>query len=276
MIFVTGGDGLIGGALLRACAAEGADAEGAAWRGAGGLRALDLSRVAEAELPAGIETAVLCAWSGGVAECKREPERTRACNVNGNVALAARLRAGGAKIVFLSTSLVFSGAQSGPGDRVSPCCEYARQKALVEQALDPSVDAIVRLTKVGETLLPRLRGWAEELRSGTPVNAAPHLRLAPVLLSDVAAGLAWLAANFCPGVFQMSARVDHSYLEVARMLAERLGLPEDRVRADDSAGAGLFDVIPRAGSLKIAAPARCPVWPTGDDCLQILVEKAVS
>lgn len=276
MIFVTGADGLIGRGLLGDLQRCKSASQGSGRRGGGGSGCfLDLGAVGDAELPPGIEVAVLCAWSGGVAECAQDPAGTHRINVEGNLMLIRRLKERGAKIVFPSTSLVFSGMESGAGSPLSPGCEYARQKAAVEQALDPSVDVILRITKVGETLLPRLNAWVDDLRGHRRVAAASWLRVAPVLLPDIVAGLAWLAVNFRPGIFQMSASRDISYFGIARKLAGSLGLPDSLV-SEDASPSRLFDRPPVRGSLDIVAPAGCTAWPDGRDVVQTLVEQAIS
>lgn len=272
MIFVTGAGGLIGRALIETLLVRGIDAEGSARSpGASGLRHLDLQAPGEADLPGNIATAVLCAWNGGVAECASNPTATRAVNVDGNLALIDRLRRSGAKVIFLSTSLVLAGSDTGPGAALEPCCEYARQKAAVESA----VDTVVRVTKVAETLRPRLGAWASELRSGSTVRAAHWLRAAPVPVREVAAGLAALAVRHQGGIFQMSALQDYSYFEMASVMAERLGLPAGVVQPDTRCSP-FFQAIPSSGSLQPAAPEGCADWPKGQDLMHNLVEQAIS
>ena len=194
-------------------------------------------------------------------------------NVEGNLELAAKLRNSGVNVVFLSTSLVFSGADTSAAANVSPCCAYAEQKATVEKALEAGRDAIVRVTKVGETLMPRLSGWAATLRAGGRIAAAKHLRVAPVMLDEVVAGLMCLARRFEPGTYQMSAREDQSYFELGQSLASFAG---GAVVEDPSAGAPFFHSFPVTGRLEIAAPAGCRQWPRGDDHAQRLVQSALS
>jgi nucleoside-diphosphate-sugar epimerase len=271
VILVTGASGLIGGALAEKLRSEGA----AVWDPprAGGAGALDLARISPTKLPAGITTAFLCAWHGGVAEAVQDPAGTQQVNVEGHRQLIAELRQAGTKIVFLSTSLVFSGADTAAHAQLSPCCLYGEQKAVVESFCDARTDVIVRLTKVGETLLPRLTHLASELRSGGQVAAAGHLRVAPVMLDEAVAGLAALAQDFKPGIYQMSAEIDHSYRELAGLLALRVG---GSVTDDPGAGAGLFHRFPAAGRLEITAPAGCRTWPRGGDHAQRLVQSALS
>ncbi len=276
MIFVVGAEGLLGAALLDQLRQAGAASAGSSRKPGSPLVHLELASVRDCVLPSPIGTAVLCAWHGGVAEAAEDPAGTRAINVEGNLALIQHLRQAGANIVFLSTSLVFSQGPAEPGFPLSPCCEYARQKAEVEQFLDPAKDAIVRITKVGETVLPRLRFWAEELRAERPIQASESLRLAPVMIAATVAGLGWLAENFQPGVFQMSGPRDASYFEVARQLAERLAVPPLLVSPDPLAGTKLFHPMPASGALVAAAPRACPEWLGEENALQLLVERAIS
>lgn len=272
MILVTGAGGLIGGALVQRLRSEGFDV----WappRAGEARAALELNDVADCDLPDGLQTAFLCAWQGGVAEAANDPQGMRLTNVEGNLELVRRLKESGTKVVFLSSSLIFSAADTSAAAPLVPCCVYGEQKAAVEAGLDIRHDAIVRVTKVGETLLPRLSQWVASLRSGARVAAAGHLRVAPVMLQEVVGGLAGLARDFEPGIYQMSARQDHSYLDLAESLAAQAG---GEVVDDPAAGADVFRPFPVSGRLQIAAPGRSRNWPSGDDCVQRLVQRALS
>jgi dTDP-4-dehydrorhamnose reductase len=272
VILVTGAGGLIGGALTNRLKSEGFEVW-APERGSGSGGGLDLANISSAVFPEGLQTAFLCAWSGGVREAAQDPERMRCVNVEGNRELIERLKQKGTNVVFLSTSLVFSGADISASAPLSPCCVYGAQKAAVEAELDSRHDVIVRITKVGETLLPRLRGWAKMLRSGEPVAAASQLRVAPVMLEEAVDGLVGLAQDFQPGVYQMSAQQDQCYLDLAEFLSAQAG---GTVVDDPEAGAGVFHPLPVSGRLEIEAPGRSAGWPRGGDHTQRLVQSALS
>jgi dTDP-4-dehydrorhamnose reductase len=272
VILITGAGGLIGSALVQRLRSEGFDVWAPSHAGERG-DALDLNHVSDAYLPAGLQSAFLCAWQGGVTEAAHDPQGTRCTNVEGNLELAGRLKQAGTNVIFLSTSLVFSTADTSATIPPAPCCAYGEQKSEVEAGLDVSHDAIVRVTKVGETLMPRLSQWAATLRAGGRVAAADHLRVAPVMLEEVVEGLAGLARDFEPGIYQMSAREDHSYLELAESLAVQAG---GEAVADPTAGAGVFRPFPVSGRLEIAAPSRSRQWPSGADHAQRLVQSALS
>jgi len=272
VILVTGASGLIGGALAQRLKAEGF----AVWapsRGKADDGGLDLEDLSSSVFPERLQAAFLCAWSGGVSEAAKDPAGLGIGNVAGNQKLIGRLRHTGTNVVFLSTSLVFSGVDTSAGAPLSPCCVYGAQKAEVEAGLDARRDVVVRMTKLGETLRPRLSQWAAILCSGGQVAAASHLRVAPVMLEEVVEGLVGLARDFQPGLYQMSARQDYSYRELAEALAAQAG---GTVVDDPEAGVGVFHPWPVSGRLEIAFPRRSEHWPFGVDHTQRLVQSALS
>jgi len=271
VILVTGANGLLGGALaarLRRERLEVLDPKRMHNNGC----VLDLNRIESTCFPPGIQTAILCAWHGSVLEAANNFEGTFHTNVEGNIKLLQRLRQAGAQVIFVSTSLVFSGMEVSPCSPLTPCCLYAVQKAAVEAALDPNRDAIVRITKLSETLLPRLVDWAGRLRSRGHVAAAGHLRVAPVMLQEVVEGLVGFARDFEPGVYQMSGLTDYSYLDLAKSMAARVG---GSTGDDPQAGSKELLSFPLAGRLEIAAPSRSSSWPSGQDHVPKLIEIAL-
>lgn len=272
MILVTGSTGLIGSALVTRLRSDGHEVWAPSVSGRAGA-GFDLDQPHKGAFPAALETAYLCAWRGGVAEAAEDAQSTWRTNVDGNLALVKRLREQNVKLVFLSSSLVFSGKETSPQARLSPCCCYGEQKAAVEAALDLRRDVIVRMTKVGETLLPRLRHWVVSLRSKGSIVAAKGLRVAPILLDEVLEGLVGLARDHAPGIYQMSALRDHSYYELAMRLSSQVG---GAVADDPRAGKDVFWPSPVSGRLTICPPKGCSNWPAGKDCTQLLVERALS
>lgn len=281
MIFVVGGGGLIGSAVIAAINARSLPCTFSSRRAASHKNEymVDLDAPAQAQLPNQVSVAVLCAWRGGVVECAQDPAGTRRTNVEGLLRLTDRLRAQGAKIIFLSSSLVFDGVNPAPSSdsERKPCCEYGRQKAEVEQALNPKIDAIIRLTKVGETLLPRFRSWAADLRQGRPIAASMSLRFSPVPVEDVARGVAGVAGDFRAGIFQMSATRDYSYAEAAARIAAKVGADAALVRADHSIASEYFQPLPAHGALADAPPPHFALWsPKGIDPLEALADQATN
>lgn len=235
MNLVVGGDSGIGRALLAA------DPHALATSRRGGPLHLDLSDdPAQWQPPAGVEAAFLCAAVTAIAACERDPAGTRLLNVERTVALARRLEAAGAFVVFLSTNQVFDGSQpQRAGDSpVCPQSEYGRQKAAAERLLGESV-AVVRLTKVVAPDTPLFRDWAAALRAGERVRAFTDLVCAPLPLGFVARALLTIGAARAGGVWQLSGERDLSYAELARYLATQLGANAALVETASAADAGL-------------------------------------
>jgi dTDP-4-dehydrorhamnose reductase len=257
---IVGADGLIGGALLRLLCDAGEEVVGTSRRPGSGLVELDLREPDCFSVQPGIHTAVLCAGIGSLAECASAPLATAAVNVDGTVRLARSLADAGVNVVLLSTNLVFDGATAfpTPGDPVSPCCEYGRQKARMERELQGPRFAILRLTKVTESLGGRFRAWRGTLLGGGDIHASSVLRFSPVSLASVCSVLAALSRRFEPGVFQLSGERDVSYFEAALGWASFLGVPARQVRPDVDAATALLDPMPRHGTLALALPAACP------------------
>lgn len=231
---MVGADGGIGSALLQAL---GPTARGTSRRqslGPDRLR-LDLGDPPEMwpSLPATSE-AYLCAAQTSLAQCREQPEATALINVERIEALARRLSASGAFLLYLSTSLVFDGTRSAPdeADAVAPTTAYGRQKAEAERrvlALGPGV-AVVRLTKVVAPHLAIFRQWREELRAGRPIHPFQDLWFAPIPLAYAVKGILAIGQAQASGIFHLSGPEEISYADAAFHLAQRLGAPASLVR----------------------------------------------
>jgi len=177
-------------------------------------------------LPAACHAAVLCAAITSQDACRKSPVSTRKVNVVRTLELARRLMDAGVFVVFISTNLVFDGIRPlrKIDDPLCPKTEYGRQKAEVEVALAQSVApaAVVRLSKVIERELPLFRNWLDGLRAGQPVQAFSNYGCSPAP-ADLAVGtIARIAELRAGGIWQLSAKDDISYEDIARHFARRL------------------------------------------------------
>jgi dTDP-4-dehydrorhamnose reductase len=190
----------------------------------------------------------VCAAITRQEECRRNPAGTRHVNVVQTLKLAQKLVDAGAFVVLLSTNLVFDGSRPDrrPEEPLSPKMEYSRQKAEVEHALTQWAErvAIVRITKVVHSHLPLLQKWRADLESGRPIRAFSDYVCSPVSLHQVVAGIARVAVEQRPGVWQFSGPADVSYSQLARTVAELCG-----------AGASLIDSLPMPDGLLEHHPA---------------------
>jgi dTDP-4-dehydrorhamnose reductase len=245
--FVFGGAGFIGRRLLEACRAARPGSEGADRDGRSGLRTFDLARPSSPPpglAEAGYEWAVLAAWAGDPARCEREPDATRALNVDGTLALARALAASGLRVAFLSSDYVFDGARGGYADEdpPNPVLEYGRQKAELERALGPETGGRALIVRPGK-VFGRTRGdgtlideMASLLRTGRRVRAAEDQRFCPILVDDLVAAVLALETADARGVVNVGGSEAMSRCELALRVARRIGAPEslvERISLDD-------------------------------------------
>ena len=153
---VIGGTGLVGGALLRACAETGGEALGTfRSRPTAGMHPLDMTdpeavrRLVRDYRPTAI---FLTAALTAVDYCESHEEEALRINVGGASAAALAATDVDAKLVFYSTEYVFDGT-AGPyseTDPISPQGVYARSKADAERAVRALVEnhLILRTTVV--------------------------------------------------------------------------------------------------------------------------------
>ncbi|UPY38179.1 sugar nucleotide-binding protein [Sediminicoccus sp. KRV36] len=243
-IMVIGADGTLGAALRHAAAARGLAVMGTSRRPGGALLPLDLTAAQESwQLPEAVDTAFLLAGNTNMAACEADPEGTARINVEATLTLARRLAAQGAQVVVVSTNLVLSGRtpNAAPGEAPAPQNRYAAQKALVEAAMlapeFPGPAAILRITKIAESLLPLLRGWAQSLRAGQQLRPFDDLVCAPMPLEAALAALLRIAETRASGLFHLGADLDLSYTEIARRLAATLGADPALVQGTTSLAA---------------------------------------
>jgi dTDP-4-dehydrorhamnose reductase len=181
----------------------------------------------------------LAAAVTGYARCEQDPVATRRINVNNAVKLTRTLVQSAAFVVYPSSSAIFGEATGRRDESSFPSAtsEYGRQKAdaeqgmlrLVDKALGKGGVAVTRLTKVVAA-----RGvvgqWIETLRAGGVIEAAMDLLLCPISLPFVAHGLIAIAATGRSGVYHLSGENVISYFEFAMRLADALGAKRSQVR----------------------------------------------
>lgn len=243
---IVGIDSVIGNALRAALAARGAEVFGTTRRieaVTGNIQFLDLAdNHLTVDLPRA-DTAFLCAAMTSLADCRARPELASQVNFTGPVSLAARFSTNGTRVVLLSTNAVLDClVPSMAADRPkAPTSVYGRTKAAAEDAiLAPSIDGIVlRLTKVLTPDMPLLRRWTRSLRAGQPIEAIDDHRMAPLLIRHVVAALIAVAQSGSPGLYQVSATHDVSYLDLGLRLADRLGAARSLVLRRSAAEIGI-------------------------------------
>jgi dTDP-4-dehydrorhamnose reductase len=224
-LLVVGGTGLLGRAVAAEARARGHDVR------APGSRELDLRRHLP---PLGADTVVNCAY------VRRGPD-LRTVTVEGPVALAAACGAAGARLVQLSTDLVFAGRPEPytPADPPDPVDGYGRAKAEMEQRVLATLpDALVVRTSLlwaGHEPGPQER-LVLDACAGAPVTFFVNEVRCPIEVGELARRLVdevEAPAHGRPprhGIVHEAGAEALDRLTFARRVARHLGLDPDLLR----------------------------------------------
>ena len=181
------------------------------------------------------KSAVICAAITDIAECEKNPDRTREVNVVGTVELIKQFSKKGTHVVFLSSNQVFDGQHpmQSPNAARKPITEYGRQKAEVEVFIESLSNAcILRMTKVIHPGMELLIKWKKILSNGQPILAFTDLSVSPISINDVIQKVDSLVQKKANGIFQLSGDKDISYFEFAQEFAVSNGYSEKLVVKD--------------------------------------------
>jgi len=265
MFLIIGGDSEIGAASYRLIQAQGKPVVATTRRldRIGHDRPfLDLSDPLELwDPPKGTVAACVCAAVARLQACANDPEATARINVVQSLRLIEKLLASGIYVLFLSTNQIFDGRTPNVPSNAppSPVSEYGRQKARTEAILHELMAsgapvAILRLAKVVSPDIPLLRDWIKALKHGRTIGAFEDMMVAPIPIGLVCTAIAALMNDRAGGIFQLSGPLDVAYLEVARIVANRLG-------ADPKL------IAPTKARDMVGAEGICPIHTTLDSTL---------
>ena len=185
------------------------------------------------------EAVVHCAALADAEICEREPERARRENASVTRHLASQCRARGARLISISTDLVFDGLQAFAREDspARPLTEYGRTKLAAEAAtLDGATDSVVlRVALVsGRGYGPRLSATesvAQRLRRGEPVTLYEDEWRTPVDAESVAEAIrAVLLRPQVNGRFHVAGAERVSRVDIGQRTARAFGLDEQLVR----------------------------------------------
>jgi dTDP-4-dehydrorhamnose reductase len=245
-ILLTGASGLLGSYLLCLLVERGLPV--VAWSGsrAGELFGVPLHPVDltdSAALTAAFQTVrpalvFHTAALARVADCHRDPERARQVNAGASAELARLCAASGARLVHVSTDLVFDGehAPYREEDPVAPLSVYGRTKAEAEQAVQAMPgNVVVRVSLLLGPSLVGKTGFFEEqvtaLRGGRKVPLFEDEWRTPLDLASAAEGLLAIGQSEVGGLLHLGGWERWSRLEIGRQLAGLLGLAEEGIVA---------------------------------------------
>ena len=236
-LLVTGGSGHLGGEVVRRASDAGWDVVGTSFRTKGWVH-LDV-RDAPAVEALVSELAPDCVVH--TAYVQDGPDAW-ATNVNGSANVAAAAARRGARLIHLSTDLVFDG-RAGPyaeDDALDPLLEYGRSKAAGERVVAERYPgaAIVRTSLIygGERLSGHERRILDVVDGRADLAFFTDELRCPVHVSDLAGALLALAGIAHAGPLHIAGADGVSRYEFARLVATANGRETAHLRTRTSAG----------------------------------------
>jgi dTDP-4-dehydrorhamnose reductase len=238
-LFVTGLAGYLGSHVARAAAGRGWEVSGTVhtgttpdprWR-ALALDVRDRDAVVRAVRAVAPDAVVHTAYRMG------DDERARAVNVGGSAGVAAGAAAAGARLVHLSTDVVFSGRQGRPiteDDEPDPVTGYGQGKAQAERTVAAEHPGAL-LVRTSLLYGGERRGTHEEVALAVARGERDQAFFTdearcPVAVDDLAAALVELAEHDVAGPLHVAGPDALDRLELARLLAAAHGADASRLR----------------------------------------------
>jgi dTDP-4-dehydrorhamnose reductase len=167
-------------------------------------------------------------------------------NVAGSANVAAAAAATEARLVHVSTDVVFDGTGSRPyreDDEPNPVSDYGRSKLEAErEVLLVHPDALVVRTSLmvgGAEPGPQERAVIAAARGESETKFFDDEWRSPILVADLAAALVELSRRREFGILHLAGPEAVSRWELARAIAAAHGLPGERLRRGRLAGSGL-------------------------------------
>jgi dTDP-4-dehydrorhamnose reductase len=195
------------------------------------LRA-DLDTLLQAEHPARV---ILCAALSSAADCDRDPDLATETNAVLPGRVAAACARAGARLVHVSTDLVFGRVPPRPGgfteeDPVAPVSHYGRTKAEGEVAVLRAYPAalVVRLPLLYGDSGGRRLGASDSLLASVAAGKRPTLFedewRTPLFVGDAAVALVELSTQQVSGVLHVAGRDRVSRWELGCAVLESAGI----------------------------------------------------
>lgn len=189
--------------------------------------------------------------------CETHVAETRAANVDGTRQLVEVAREFEARVVLISTDMVFDGG-SPPyreGDRTGPVNVYALSKLDSEPLVRALPDSlIVRTTVFGWNVRPHpdiAERTVDSLERSLEVVAFDDLFSSPVLVNDLAEILAEMIERDLVGLYHVCGKDTVSKFQLSRLVAGAFGLDGSLIRPGDSRRASLAARRPRDTTLDV-------------------------
>ena len=242
-ILVTGASGQLGSYVLRELRRR--DLSATAWSRRPNVelfgyrcQSVDLcevDQVVAAFRAAKPDVVIHAAAMSGVGDCFRDPTQARRTNNTATRLLAERAQRQPARLVYVSTDLVFNGEKQWyqETDCPAPLSVYGQTKAAAERAvLGHPQHLVLRLSLLfGPSLNGRPSFFDQQIKSllsGTPCQLFEDEWRTPLSLLVGAQGLLAAAGSEVTGILQLGGIERMSRLEIGQRLARLLG-KDDRL-----------------------------------------------
>jgi dTDP-4-dehydrorhamnose reductase len=247
-------------------------------------RAVDLSNpdtVAPAFLEARPDVVVHTAALARVGDCFQNPDRARLVNTEGTVLLARLAAECGARLVYVSTDLVFDGQRGGyqETDPTNPLSVYGRTKRDAEATvLACPRHVVVRISLLfGPSLGGKPTTFDEQvaaLLSGRTLTLFEDEWRTPLSAQVAADSLVSVALSDFSGLLHLGGPERLSRLEMGQRLAVHLGVAPSLVVANKRGDVATAEPRPRDTSLDSQLWRSLfanQAWPGFDDALSELL-----
>ena len=183
----------------------------------------DTERVRVAFRRAALTVVIHAGAVAAVAECRRNPERAYQVNTQGTALLADLSREAGARLLFLSTDLVFDGEKGWycEDDLPAPLSVYGQTKAAAEQAVLAVPHGLVLRVSLlfGPGIVERPYFFDEQvaaLREGRRLTLFNDEWRTPLSLASAARALRMLVHSDFAGILHLGGPERMSRLEMGQ------------------------------------------------------------
>jgi dTDP-4-dehydrorhamnose reductase len=285
---ITGASGQLGGYLLRELAAGSEPV--VAWSGTCqgsrfgfALQPVDLAdsdQVAAAFDQARPTAMIHAAAMANVNDCRQDPGRAQQINTRASALLAELAGRSGARLLLVSTDLVFNGEQGWytEQDLVSPLSIYGQTKVAAERAVlsFPGV-AVVRVSLLfGPSVAGRASFFDEQvaaLRQGRPLRLFRDEWRTPLSLATAARSLIAVARSGFVGLLHLGGPERLSRLEMGQRVARYLGA--DGSPIEEASRASIVAAEPRPRDISLDCSRWRELfpgqpWPHWEEALQAM------
>ena len=258
-LLLTGASGLLGGYLRRELART--DAHLVAWggpRSAPGtvsMNLADLDETTAAFRAARPDVVLHAAAVSSVAEAFRDPPRAWQINQLATERLAALADDAGARLVYVSTDLVFDGERGGyrETDPARPLSVYGCTKLAAEPAVLAASGVAARVSLLFGPGLDGRRGFFDEqvdsIRSGRPMRLFVDEWRTPLALVTAAEALVQIALSDFEGLLHLGGPERMSRHEMGARLARHLGCSDAHLLEATRESVSATEPRPRDSSL---------------------------